>query len=417
MRTLGNRLTDVRCRSASAGMHPDGNGLYLQVRHGTHGLTRSWVYRYSTADKQTWLGLGPYPLVTLAEAREKATDARRLRLEGNDPLAHRRNQRAAVRRQQAKQAVPSFDECRDQYVASHRAGWRNVRHSHDWVRSLETYVTPLFGSTPVDLIDTALVCKALEPIWRTRTETAARVRGRIEAVLNWAQTRGHRGNEPNPARWKGHLANIFPARRKVTAVEHLAAIPYADVPAFMASLRERNSVSAIALQYLVLTACRTSEVLGARWDEIDLSASTWTIPAGRMKGNVSHRVPLSKAAVRLLEEVAKATRWSDLPTSGFVFLGRNRSRATETTLYKYTRSLGCQYTVHGFRSTFRDWCAERTSYPAEVAEMALAHRVGSQVENAYRRTDMFERRRRLMTDWAAFCETPITDAEVIPIRA
>ena len=184
MRTLGNRLTDVKCRSASAGMHPDGNGLYLQVRQGTHGLTRSWVYRYSTAGKQTWLGLGPYPLVALAEAREKTTDARRLRLEGIDPLVQRRNQQVAVRRQQANQAVPNFDECRNQYVASHRTGWRNIRHSHDWVRSLQTYVTPVFGSTPVDMIDTALVCKALEPIWRTRTETASRVRGRIEAVLN-----------------------------------------------------------------------------------------------------------------------------------------------------------------------------------------------------------------------------------------
>jgi hypothetical protein len=174
------------------------------------------------------MGLGPYPDVTLQRARQKALEARQQLHDGLDPLAHKRSQRASVAREAAKQSVPSFDQCRDQYVASHRAGWRNVRHSNDWVRSLRTYVTPLFGSTPVDMIDTALVCKALEPIWRTRTETASRLRGRIEAVLNWAQTRGYRGNEPNPARWKGHLANIFPARRKVTTVEHLSAMPYIE---------------------------------------------------------------------------------------------------------------------------------------------------------------------------------------------
>ena len=410
MRTLGNRLTDVKCRSASAGMHPDGNGLYLQVRQGTNGLTRSWVYRYSAAGRQTWLGLGPYPLVALAEAREKTTDARRLRLEGIDPLAHRRNQLVALRRQQAKQAVPSFDECRNQYVASHRTGWRNIRHSHDWVRSLQTYVTPVFGSTPVDIIDTALVCKALEPIWRTRTETASRLRGRIEAVLNWAQTRGYRGNEPNPARWKGHLANILPAPRKVATAEHLAAMPYTDVPAFIETLRENTSISAIALQFLVLTACRTSEVLGARWDEIDLSAPAWTVPGSRMKAGVAHRVPLSESVIRLLKV---------LPKEGpHLFPGRNRSRLTETALYKFIRNrLGCQFTVHGFRSAFRDWCAERTNYPREICEQALAHRTGSAVELSYRRTDYFAQRAKLMQAWCDFCESPISSAEVVSIRA
>ena len=236
------------------------------------------------------------------------------------------------------------------------------------------------------------------------------MRGRIEAVLNWAQTRGYRGNEPNPARWKGHLANILPAPRKVATVAHLAAMPYADVPSFMAMLRKRTGVSPIALQFLVLTACRTSEVLGARWGEIDLMAATWTVPGNRMKAGVAHRIPLSEPAVRLLRELPRE--------SPHLFPGRNRSRLTETALYKFARNqLGCQFTVHGFRSAFRDWVAERTNYPSEVAEMALAHRVGSQVENAYRRTDMFERRRRLMADWATFCETPTTRAEVIPIRA
>lgn len=289
----------------------------------------------------------------------------------------------------------------------------------------------MFGSTPVDMIDTGLVCKALEPMWRTKTETASRVRQRIEAVLDYATTRGHRSGE-NPARWKGHLANILPAPRKVTTVEHFSAMPYVEVPAFMATLRGRSGVSAVALQFLVLTACRTSEVLGARWEEIDLAAATWTIPGSRIKSGNTHRVSLSAHAVRLLEQLvgsaggvahlhnrqaAKAAHAQGLPTTGFVFARRARSRLSVTALYSYVRLLGCRYTVHGFRSAFRDWAAERTNYPSEVAEMALAHRVGSQVENAYRRTDMFERRRRLMADWAAFCEIPSAAAEVIPIRA
>lgn len=277
------------------------------------------------------------------------------------------------------------------------------------MKSLQTHVSPVFGKTPVDMIDTGLICKALEPMWLTKTQTASRVRQRVEAVLDYAATRGHRTGE-NPARWRGHLANILPPPRKVTTVEHLAAMPFTEVPAFMLALHDRSGVSPIALQFLVLTACRTSEVLGARWDEIDLSTATWTIPGARMKAGVAHRVPLSEPALRLLQALPK-----DGP---HLFPGHARSRLTQSALYKFVRSrLGYQITVHGFRSAFRDWVAERTNYPSEMAEMALAHRVGSQVENAYRRTDMFERRRRLMADWAAFCETPTTNAEVIPLRA
>jgi integrase len=403
------KLTDIQVRTADIGVHGDGGGLVLSVKRGATGLNRSWLFRYSWGGRAHWMGLGSYPDVSLSRAREKAQDARRLLSDGIDPLTVKRDQRASLRREQAKHHIPTFDECRDAYVTNHRHGWRSVRHAHDWVKSLKMHVTPIFGSTPVDMIDTALVCKALEPIWLTTTETASRVRGRIEAVLNWAQTRGYRGTDLNPARWKGHLANILPARSRVAAVEHHAAMPYSAVPAFVATLRQHKDVRAFALEFLVLTAGRANEVLGARWEEIDLAARKWTIPADRMKSGKEHQVPLSPSAAAVLKKLSG--------DGEVVFRGENRSSISDNSLRKWAQAIGCQFTVHGFRSSFRDWAAERTNYPSEVAEMALAHRVGSHVENAYRRTDMFERRRRLMADWAAFCEIATVDAEVIPIRA
>ena len=303
----------------------------------------------------------------------------------------------------------TFDACRDAYVASHQDGWRSIRHSHDWVQSLRTHITPVFGNTPVNEIDTALVCQALEPFWRTKVETAARVRGRIERILDWAQTRGLRGAEPNPARWKGDLANLLPARSKVMAVEHHPAMPFSDVPAFIRALRQREGAASRALEFLVLTAARSNEVLGAKWAEIDLDGRSWTIPADRMKGHREHRVPLSPAAVATIES---------LPRDGVhVFPGYSRSRLSPTVLIALLRRMRLTCTAHGFRSAFRDWAAERTNYPSEVSELALAHVVGSKVEAAYRRTDLFERRRRLMADWADFCDGKSISAEVVPIRA
>jgi integrase len=315
-RLSGGKLTNLRCTTAGLAQRPAGHGLYLQVRPGANGLTRSWVYRYSTAGKETWLGLGPFPLISLATAREKAAAARRARLEGHDPLAQRRNRRASLRREQAKQEVPSFDQCRDAYVASHQAGWRSVVHRHEWVRSLTAHVSPIFGSTPVDMIDTALVCKALEPLWRGRVETASRVRGRIEAVLNWARVRGYRDGE-NPARWKGHLSNLLPARSKVAATKHHAALHYDQVPAFIVELRQHEGATARALEFLIFTAARSNEVLGARWSEIDLAARVWVIPADRMKAHKEHRVPLSLAAVALLGRLPRERE--------HVFAGRTRA--------------------------------------------------------------------------------------------
>ena len=262
----------------------------------------------------------------------------------------------------------------------------------------------------VDIIDTGLICKALEPLWLTATETASRVRGRVEAVLNWAQTRGYRGAEPNPARWKGHLSNLFPARSKVAPVKHFKSMPYGEVPSFMAQLRQCDLTSASAMRFLILTASRAGEVLGAKWDEIDFTTRTWTIPAERMKSKREHRIPLSNSALEVLKHM-QAARCSD-----FVFPGYARSMLWVTTLLARLQRTGSPYTVHGFRSSFRDWCAERTSVSSEIAEMCLAHSVGNRVENAYRRTDFFERRRRLVSDWADYCDGKLS-AEVIPLRA
>jgi integrase len=332
-------------------------------------------------------------------------------LTGHDPLTVKRDQRASLRREKAKQVVPTFDECAAAYVASHRVGWRSVQHSKEWIRSLTAHVAPVFGGTPVDMIDTSLVCKALEPLWYSKVETASRIRGRIENVLDWAKVRGYRAGE-NPARWRGHLENLLPKRSKIKTVVHYRALPYALVPSFMGELRNIAGMTARCLEFVVLTAARSNEALTAKWSEVDLQAKTWTLPASKMKGGREHRVPLSPAAVALLEALPRHAE--------YVFTGhrgRDRRYLSPAAMKMLLIRMQQPTTTHGFRSAFRDWCAERTNYPSEVAEMALAHRVGSEVENAYRRTDMFERRRRLMADWAAFCEATISNAEVIPIRA
>jgi len=408
MRPLG-KLKDIQVRTAGPGVYGDGGGLALCVRKGATGLNRVWMFRYKRDGRAHWMGLGSYPDVTLARAREKAQDARRLLIDGYDPLTVKRDQRASLRREQIKRVMPTFDECVTAYLVSHRAGWRSVQHSNEWTRSLRAYVTPVFGGTPVDMIDTALVCKALEPLWHTKVNTASRVRGRIENVLDWAKVRGYRAGE-NPARWRGHLENLLPKRSKVQTVVHYRALPYSQLPNFMDELRKIEGMTARCLEFVVLTAARSNEALTAKWSEIDLHARTWTLPASKMKGRREHRVPLAPAALSLLEA---------LPRNGeYVFTGhRGRQFLSPASMKMLLIRVKQPTTTHGFRSSFRDWCAEQTSYPAEVAEMALAHRVGSQVENAYRRTDMFERRRRLMAEWAAFCETPASNAEVIPIRA
>ena len=388
-------------RESTPGMYADGKGLYLQVQAGGNGISKSWLYRYfdPARGRERYMGLGSYPATSLVDAREKAAEQGRLRERGIDPIAHRDTQRAAQRVADAK--AMTFDQCRDAYIAAHRSGWRSAKHAGEWLKTLKRYVTPVFGNLPVQSIDVALVTKVLEPIWSTKPETAGRIRGRIETVLDWAGARKLRQGE-NPARWRGHLDKLLPSRkklRKIKPVKHLAALPYDELGAFMSELHQRPGVSARALEFTILTVARTAEVLGAQWSEVDLQAKVWTIPAERMKGNREHRVPLSDAAVAVL------TRMEKVRQNAFVFPGGRRDALAHTALWLCLGRMGrSDITVHGFRSTFRDWAAERTNFQREVAEAALAHMVGDETERAYRRGDLFDKRRKLMDAWAAYCE-------------
>jgi len=341
------------------------------------------------------MGLGPLDLVGLAEARERATDARRQRERGIDPIEARNAQRAQERLADAK--VLTFDQCRDAYHAAHRAGWRSPKHAAQWLNSLAAHVSPRFGPLSVGAIDTGLVMQVLQPIWNEKPETASRVRGRIESILDWAKVNGHREGE-NPARWRGHLDHLLPARAKVQKVVHFAALPYNDMSAFMGELAGRDGIAALALRFAILTAGRTGEVLGAKWSEIDLQGRLWIIPGERMKGGRDHRVPLSDDAMAILEPLHRAR------TGDHVFPGGRRTRLSGMALLMLLRRMNrAELTIHGFRSSFRDWAAERTNFRGEIVEAALAHAVGGKVEAAYRRGDMLEHRRRLMEAWAAHC--------------
>jgi integrase len=397
------KLRPLDVQRLPAGLHPDGGGLYLQVT-GKGG--RSWLYRYYLDGKEHRLGLGSAAAIPLKRARQLVAEARRLRAEGIDPLAHKREQHSAKLIEQAK--ATTFRDCADAYVADHWTGWKNLTHRQQWRSTLETYVYPVIGALPVEAVDTTLVLKILEPIWKTKTETAVRIRGRIELILNAAKVRGFRSGE-NPAQWKGHLDNILAQPRKIAPHVHHAALPYPEIGAFMADLQKRDSTSARCLEFLILTAARTGEVIGAKWNEIDLTAKVWTIPASRMKAGKEHRVPLSNHAVAILELQQERCE------SEYVFPGRS-GPLSNMSLLAMLRTMGYALTAHGFRSTFRDWAAERTNFPSEVAEMALAHAVGDKVEAAYRRGDMFEKRRRLAESWADYCSKPAPVDNVTPIR-
>jgi integrase len=340
------------------------------------------------------MGLGPTHTVTLKKARQKATELRNLLYEGKDPLQNKRSIRAAQALEAAK--AVSFDQCAKDYIKAHRTGWKNAKHISQWENTIKEYCAPVFGKVAVQDIDTSLVLKALEPVWKDRTETASRLRGRIEAVLDFAKVKGFRSGE-NPARWRGHLDHLLSARNKVQKVEHHAAMPYADLPDFMANLRRRDGVATLALEFLILTAARSGEVRGAQWSEIDLAAKVWIIPEGRMKGGREHRIALSDRAVAILERL-KAIRRSE-----HVFPGDVAAIISEISLRDVMRRMDRAETVHGFRSTFRTWASECTSFPREVAEAALSHVTGSKVELAYQRSDLLGQRVPLMAAWAAFC--------------
>jgi integrase len=408
-RTIG-RLTALKVEKAKQpGMHCDGGGLYLRI---TPEGTQQWVLRYMLNRRPHWMGLGPLSLYSLQEARTKALAARKLRHEGIDPIEARRAQRARERLEEAK--AITFKQCAEAYINSHRAGWRNGKHAGQWGATLATYAFPIIGGLPVQSVDTGLVLKVLEPIWTAKPETAGRLRGRIENILHWGRVRGYREGE-NPARWRGHLDKLLPKRSKVHRVEHHAALSYAELPDFLGRLRDQEGNAARALELAILTAGRTGEVIGARWSEINLLDKTWTIPASRMKAQREHRVPLSARALAILREMQAARQ--DDSDEAFVFPSRkSKTPLSNMAFLMLLRRMGNgDLTAHGFRATFKTWASERTSIQNEIVEGALAHAVGSKVEQAYRRGDLFEKRRRLMDAWAKFCEHPTPNSKIIPI--
>ena len=409
--------------SKRPGKYPDGGNLYLQVsesirKDGNNVITKSWLFRYSRFGKDTWLGLGPYPDVSLSEARDLATAERKKKRQGIDPLTDKQARHRAARLQHDN--MMTFAECAERYVDAQTSGWSNPKHIAQWRSTLTNIAGPIIGPLAVDQIDTALVLRCLEPIWNTKTETANRLRGRVEAVLDWATVRGYREGD-NPARWRGHLNKLLPAPSKVAKVTHHAALPYLDIGEFLQQLRAHIGVASRALEFTILTAARTNEVIGAKWSEFDLKKKTWTISADRMKAKREHRVPLSDAAIATLE----AVRGMDVT---HVFPGQKRdTHLSNGAMLRVLKRLDQSHiTVHGFRSTFRDWCAEATGTPREIAEACLAHVVGNAVEAAYARTDHFDKRRTIMEAWAMFCSganerenvTPKDGAasNVVPLR-
>jgi len=409
------RLTALKVDKAKEpGMYADGAGLYLRV---TNTGAKNWILRYMLDRRPRWMGLGPLALYGLADARARALDARRKRHEGIDPIEARRAERARQRFDAAK--AIAFKLCAESYIAAHRAGWRNEKHKYQWSATLSTYAYPVIGALPVQAVDTGLVLRVLQPIWTTKPETASRLRQRIENILDFAKVRGWREGE-NPARWRGHLDKLLPARSLVHQVEHLAALPYAKLPDFLASLRTREAIAARGLEFLILTAARTGEVIGAQWKEINLLDKIWTVPAARMKAHREHRVPVSARALAILAEM-QATREGDL-ADAFVFPGHKPgSPLSNTAFLMLMRRMGHgDLTARGFRATFKTWASERTSFQNEIVEAALAHVIGGKVEQAYRRGDLFEKRRRLMQQWATFCTTAPAQSRqgnVTPLRA
>jgi len=408
-RKLHHALTAIAVKNAKPGRHADGAGLHLLVKESG---ARSWVYRFMLNGKSRDVGLGPAGSdgISLSQARD-ARDALRLKVKaGIDPLEERDREAAQTlaAAQAAQVAGITFKAVAEAYIGANEASWRNDKHRQQWKNTLAAYVYPVIGDLPVAEVGTAHVLQILEPIWKAKAETASRIRGRIETVLDSAKARGYRQGE-NPARWRGHLAQILPARTRLSRGHH-KAMAYEQVPAFVGALHKREAVAALALEFTILTAARTGEVIGAKWDEVELDKAIWTIPAGRMKAGKEHRVPLSPRAVEILREVHKLGKDWLFPTAK----GGKLSGMAMTMLL---RRMKVDATVHGFRSGFRDWSAECTGYAHEVAEMALAHTIENKVERAYRRGDLFDKRRRLMDDWATYCATiPATGANVTPIR-
>ncbi|MCK1417638.1 integrase arm-type DNA-binding domain-containing protein [Bradyrhizobium sp. CW4] len=390
------------------GRYGDGHGLYLQVLSSSN---RSWLLRYQRGGRERWMGLGPEADFTLEEARERARKARQLIKDGIDPIDERKSKRLQQMTEDAAKAAKAktFGQVATEYFEFHSPKWKNQKHAAQFLSSLKTYAYPVIGKLPVAAVNKTLVLKVLQPIWKTKTETASRVRGRIEGVLDYARVNGWRDGD-NPAAWLGNLEHALPAPGTISKVKHHAALPWTELPDFMIQLRQRDGVAAAALQFLILTATRTGEVIGATWDEIDLTAKVWTIPTDRMKAKRQHTVPLSDPVLQILKELPRE--------SDFVFPGLSKGTAISNMAMAQLlkRMDRLDITVHGFRSTFRDWAAESTSYPNHVVEMALAHTIGDKVEAAYRRGELLGKRNRLMSDWARYCGSVKRSGEVVPLR-
>lgn len=389
-RQIGKLKALTVTKLSAPGYYGDGGGLWLQI---SASGSKSWIFRY-TKNKQTQdMGLGPLHTVSLADARIKAKECRQLLLDGINPLDQKRARR--LHDQIAAAKAVTFDQCAEAYIKAHRSGWKNEKHALQWESTLATYASPVIGKLPVSAVDTALVVKALSPLWEQKTETATRLRARIEKVLDWATVSQYRQGE-NPARWRGHLENLLAKPAKLSKVTHMPALPWRDIGSFMTALRAQKGSAARALELAILTASRSGEIRGATWSEIDLKAGLWTIPAERMKMGKEHRIPLSKPAIALLKTLSNIGE--------HVFVGPSGTPLSETTLLAVLKRMNRRdITTHGFRSTFRDWCAEATNFPREVCEHALAHSLPDKVEAAYRRGDLLEKRVQLMDAWAAYC--------------
>lgn len=396
-----NRLTDLKVKALKdEGLHPDGDGLYLRV---TETGTKSWVFRFKFGGKLRGMGLGKYPNVPLSAARELAAKNYVLVKSGVDPIAQRKQLEAP-----AAKHIVTFAEAAERYIAAHQKSWRNPKHRQQWANTLAEYAGPVIGAKDVAEVNTDDILRILEPIWTEKAETATRVRGRMENVLDWAKVRELRSGE-NPARWRGHLSHLLPARNKAKTVRHHPALPWREIPEFMAKLRANACLSARALEFTILTVARTGESIDAQWPEVDIRERVWTVPKERMKAGREHRVPLTDAAANILAELPHRVG------NPHLFPGGQFRPLSKWAMLELVRGMRPGLTVHGFRSTFRDWAAEMTAFPRELAEATLAHITGSATERAYQRGDLFEKRRKLMQAWAEFCARGEEMGEVVPL--
>lgn len=394
-------------KAGQAGSHSDGGGLFLKL-NGKGAA--NWLHRYQMNGKRRDMGLGSYPLVSLADARARVAEARKLIADGIDPITER-DRLAALKAYQAANGV-TFEQMAAQYLEGRLESWKNQKHRQQWENTLRTYVYPVIGQKSVQDISTADMLKILQPIWQNKPETASRVRGRVEIILRAAKALKLRTGD-NPAEWRGNLESILSPYKKKQIVKHHPAMPYEALPMFWQELKQRPAHSAKALQFLILTACRTNEVCNATWDEIDLEAKIWTIPTHRMKAGQAHRVPLTAPMLALLDSLER------IESNPHIFTGMKAGQPISTaTMHRlFTHYMGfSQYTVHGFRSTFRDWAGACTHHPRDVCEQALAHTLASDVEAAYRRGDLLEKRRILMDEWTAYATTPVDNSNLVRFK-